>query len=279
MKRILLLAWAGLVCGWLAVVPKIWHGQTGQAYYIAGIAAFAVAIAISAKVLGKKPADFGFKAPTRADFGSAAAAFGLLFVPAIALRLLLPTFDSWYARLYGLDTASGTIALALYALPLALVFEELGVRGLLHSSLLNGFGRSGAVLAAVAIFFTLMHSPLVGYSPSLAFSAGAMATILAYSVVISLLYQRTRSLFATTALHCLVNYFSAAQTYLHAAGLLTEEVAVWAIWGAVFLLCRGSYAGMLASFRMEFAARARIGPAGYGVLAAVAAAPLVLAAI
>ncbi|MFH1200171.1 MAG: CPBP family intramembrane glutamic endopeptidase [Candidatus Micrarchaeota archaeon] len=248
MKRIEAIAAGVFASGWLVFAPNAWPGLPAAACYAGGIALAVAAMLALARLHKEGLEGFGVRRPNAEHAKDAIALFGLLIIPAIALRLALPSFDSWYAGLYGLATLKSLYNMAFWVLPLALVFEELAVRGLVHSRAIAAAGNNAWTLAGIALFFALMHIGLAGYSPSLEFTAGAMLTILAYSLAISFLYQKTQSLVATGLFHFLLNYASAAQTYLHASEQLASETALWALWALVFAAAWKRNAALLSSF-------------------------------
>ncbi len=278
MLRLKILLAALLAFAWLPAA-LLWLHLGESVAYLAGIIVFGAWIALEV-LLGKaKPSEFGLKTPSRKDAEAALRVFALFFVPAIALRLLVPEFDAWYAGLYGMATAQSALQLAVFVLPLALVFEEASVRGVLQSEVMRKYGKNVFGLLAVAAFFTLLHLPVALYSPNWVFSSAALGTILFYSVFISILYAQTRSLFATALLHALVNYVSVLQTVWHVEGAFAAETALWAAWGLLFLLYFRRNTEALQDWLKWFKPTAKLALSDYALLAAVALVPLLVFAL
>lgn len=174
--------------------------------------------------------------PLRLEHGrQALAALGLAFPAALALRLLLPELDAWYAPYSGLDSWSGLAYGLAFWIPLAVLKEEVAVRGVVQSRLQKLIPLPYAVGGA-ALFFALIHLALLKVPGPAAYGWASMAFLLISSAVLTLLYYATGSLAASFLMHLLFNFISALQSFLHVSGNAGWEAVAWGAWGLVFLL-------------------------------------------
>ncbi|MBU1197173.1 CPBP family intramembrane metalloprotease [Candidatus Micrarchaeota archaeon] len=194
-------------------------------------AGFMVLWAVLARNQGEK---WGLKWPGKNDWKKTFAALGLMFIIGILGRVLSPDMDAWYAGIAWLHDWTYVQQMLLTWIPLAVILEEVAVRGILQSKLQQRFSPKIAILSA-ALFFAFMHAYLLTYSAANAYGIASFLMIIAQAFLITLLYYWTRSWIATGILHLVANTFAAFQTFFHVSGQLELEFLIWGIWAIALI--------------------------------------------
>ena len=155
----------------------------------------------------------------------------LLFPIAFLGRMLDPSFDLWYAQQTGLFTLQG-LFFSLLLLPLFVIKEEIFERSLIQSKLSQVYGRM-IVLLLVSLNFAFMHFYI---TKNMQHIAATVVSVFFGSLVLVLLYDITKNLFATLLTHLLYDFLVVLQIYLHAKNFILSETLFWILFGIFFLI-------------------------------------------
>ncbi|RMF55737.1 CPBP family intramembrane metalloprotease, partial [Candidatus Woesearchaeota archaeon] len=104
-------------------------------------------------------------------------------------------------------------------------------RGLIQSKM-SRYGTLATILV-VSANFSLMHYMLG--APKIHIWS-AVISVFFGSIVVVLLFEKTRNLFLTILVHLVYNCAVAYQIYLHAVNNTAAEIVFWTVYGIVFLL-------------------------------------------
>lgn len=166
--------------------------------------------------------EVGIKKPEKRELKLAWLAFICLFPIAFIARLADPQFDIIYGNAFGLKTMAG-MTFFLATLPFFVLKEELAYR--FSQSKMFGYGILAPV--AVSLNFALMHmTKLNAYT--------VIITVFFASLVVSLLYQKTKNLFLSIFIHLLYDAVIILQIYLHITDI-RYEYAFWLVYGLLFV--------------------------------------------
>ncbi|MBI3956585.1 MAG: CPBP family intramembrane metalloprotease [Candidatus Kerfeldbacteria bacterium] len=175
----------------------------------------------------------------------ALSGFGLLFLPALIGRLVDPSFDEVYARTAGLQTLDG-LWIFLLGLPFWLLREELFLR-FSQRWLTSCLGAAWTIMTVSALF-SILHYP-AGFSDH---AWSVLPGVFLGSIILAAVYERTKSLWRTFAVHLVYDAVIALQIMLHASGGALGETVLWSVYGIVFLLtARRGWRELRAAFHME----------------------------
>jgi membrane protease YdiL (CAAX protease family) len=180
----------------------------------------------------KKLSSYGIKKPRKQDLKFALIIFALFFPISIASRVLFPNFDALYANVLGLQY-SNLFKFLIFSVPIAILIEEVGTRSLFQSKLSSVFNSRFAIYAAI-INFTLLHFTWAFSLDLLNFSI-TVSTVFIYSIFLALLFDYTKNIFSTIAVHLLVNITSSFQIMFHIYNQFSYEMILWLSWGILFI--------------------------------------------
>jgi len=186
------------------------------------------------KKLGKRSlSDYGFQAPKFQHLDFVIYSFLLFFPFAFISRIFTPNFDFWYSDFLSISTLSKLIPFLLY-LPLQVLIEEIGIRALFQSRLSKMFGSRAAILA-VTLNFVVLHTNAL-LTGKFEYQIVMLLAWLAYSFLLSVVFEYTGSIYFAFALHFLIDFVSSVQTFLHITHMLPYEVVLWSCWAVLLIL-------------------------------------------
>jgi len=181
----------------------------------------------------KKLSAYGFKRPKLSDFKFAVFIFAIFFPIAIATRILFPSFDFIYNNALGLSYAN-IVRFLFYLLPVSILIEEIGTRALFQSKVTSIFGSKFAIYATL-LNFTLLHFTWM-FSADLANFAIIIVTVFIYAAFLVLLFDFTKNIFSTIAVHLMIDIVSAVQILFHIYSQFNYEMILWVAWGILFIV-------------------------------------------
>lgn len=217
--------------GWFST--KLFLLQTGdssriRAYFFLFL--FAVAIVCLVLVIIRRPfAWFGVAQPRTRGVWATFLLLAFVFPVAFLGRLIVPSFDAWYAGQSGFLVWS-LLGSALLIVALAVVKEELLER-LAQRLLLERFGP---LLASVALAsqFGLAHF----FRFPLNYGIVSAVSVALVGFVLALLYARTRNFWLALLFHLVFNSIVIEQIMLHASGDSVGEALLWLVWGVAWIV-------------------------------------------
>ncbi len=166
--------------------------------------------------------------PKRSDWHALWINLAFVFPIPLIGRLLVPSFDAWYAEGSGF-LVPGILGGALVSIALAVTKEELLER-LLQRTLLDSYGPL-VVSVTVACQFGIAHF----FREPLAYGLASVFSVIPVAFLLSFLYAKTRSLIISLSFHLLFNALVITQIILHAKGNAVGELVLWIAWGIAWL--------------------------------------------
>lgn len=176
-------------------------------------------------LLRETPAERGFCLPKRTDWRDLWLLLAVLFPVFLLGRLLDPGFDQWF-----IERAIGGQPLVQFFLVTSVfvVHEELLLRFL--QDRLTALLPLPVALLGLSVFFGLLH-----YVPAFPrHGIGLAVSAFIASFALAVLYDRSRSLLATTVLHLAINAVSLVGILSHVSG--RGERVFWIVFAALFAL-------------------------------------------
>jgi uncharacterized protein len=197
---------------------SVFRGETLRWVYIIVmlVAAIVAAWIVLARLEGRPLGALGFYlAPVALRESLFGLGFGGLLILGAAV-LLLATGSAYFVEDDGtVATYLGALASTFVFFALAAAWEEVLFRGYAFQALVEGVGPWPATLAA-SVLFTLAHAD----NPNVTWFA--LANIFLASVMLSLAYLRTRSLWFATGVHLGWNWVMASVFDFPVSGLLFD---------------------------------------------------------
>jgi membrane protease YdiL (CAAX protease family) len=159
----------------------------------------------------------------------------LAFFPiAFVSRILTPRFDIWYSDYFHISSFTYFISFTILYLPLGILVEELAERALLQSRVSELFGRKAAIFV-VTLNFVAYHASLL--TPAkLDYQIIMLFTWLAYSFLLSIVFEYSLSIYPVLLLHFTIDLVSALQIFLHMNSIVMYETILWSLWATFFIL-------------------------------------------
>lgn len=189
-------------------------------------------VIFDSKIENKKLREYGIKKPRKQDLKFALIIFAFFFPISIASRVLFPNFDSLYANVLGLEY-SNLFQFLIFSVPLSILIEEIGMRSLFQSKITLAFSSRFAIYATI-FNFALLHFKWAYVVDTQSFFI-ILGTVFAYSAFLALLYDYTKNIFSTIAVHLLVNITSSFQIIFHVYNQFSYEMILWLSWGILFI--------------------------------------------
>ena len=188
-----------------------------------------IVVLIALLALTKDAGWLGLKRPTGSGWRDTFILLALVWPIPLLGRLIDPSFDRWYANQLGLLEWS-LLASFLVSLVLVVVKEEILER-LMQRTLVDAYGPALAMLA-VSINFGWLHF----YSNPLIHGLSSAISVALVSLILCLVYARTKNLWLSLAFHLIFNLIIVGQIWLHASGDVIGESLLWLVWGAAWLV-------------------------------------------
>jgi len=156
---------------------------------------------------------------------------GLVFPLALIGRLLNPEFDLIYGTLNNLK--SFLLLLSFSALTLLVVIKEEIIQRLLLQEKISDILGSLAAVLIVPINFSLYH---FGFYIQFGIKTAIIAviSILITSILIALLFEKTKSILLAALTHFLINFIILFQIFLSLNNYYLELI-LWFLWGILFI--------------------------------------------
>jgi len=217
----------------------------GNALYISIILLLIlIALILFDKKLEKKRlSDYGFQAPKLQQLNFVIYSFLLFFPFAFISRIFTPNFDFWYSDFLSISTLGKFIPFILIHLPLQVVIEEIGIRALFQSRLSKMFGSRAAILT-VTLNFVVLHTNVL-LMGKFEYQLVMLLAWLAYSFLLSVVFEYTGSIYFAFALHFLIDIVSSVQTFFHVNSMLPYEVALWSCWAVLLIININNVRGLI----------------------------------
>lgn len=190
----------------------------------------------------RKISEYGLKPPKPQHLNIIFYSFLAVFPVAFLSRVLTPSFDVWYSSYLPVSNLSSLVPFILIYVPLGVILEEVGERALFQSRLSQLFGSKAAVYVAT-LNFVALHIPILLLG-RVEYQFVMLLTFLVDSLLLSLIFEYTQSIYSTLLLHFLINLFASIQVFLHLNSLLVCEVALWSLWAALFVMNLGNIIDM-----------------------------------
>ncbi|NYZ78831.1 CPBP family intramembrane metalloprotease [Candidatus Micrarchaeota archaeon] len=178
--------------------------------------------------------DYGFRSFNLHHLDLILYALLILFPISFASRVLLPGFDFWYSDFMPFSNLSILVIFLIFAMPLAVITEELGERALFQSRISKFFGSNTAVYV-VTLNFVILHTPLL-LTAKPEYQLLMLVNWLAYAFMISLIFEYTKSVYSTILFHFLANLINSIQMFLHVNLMLIPEAVLWSVWATLFII-------------------------------------------
>jgi membrane protease YdiL (CAAX protease family) len=158
---------------------------------------------------------------------------GIAFPIALLGRLINPEFDIAYGNINNFSNlAFSGILLFLLSTLIIVIREEIIQRLLLQKKISLMIG-SFVSIVIISINFSLYHFfyySLFGLKTAIT----ALLSIFLVSILISILFEKTKSFLATILAHFLINFLIIIQIFLTFKDLFTIEIIFWALWFLLF---------------------------------------------
>lgn len=216
------------------ITPAILADSYNMLYVdIALILMLVLLILLDKSLENRNLSEYGFRIPKLQNFNFIFYSFLLFFPFAFVSRLFTPNFDFWYSDYLSISNLVTFIPFILL-LPLGVIIEELGMRALFQSRLSKMFGSRAAILV-VTLNFIVLHTRVL-LMAKFEYQLVMLFAWLAYSFLLSAVFEYTASIYPTLALHFLLDLVSSIQVLLHANSMQTYEVVLWSCWAALFVL-------------------------------------------
>jgi membrane protease YdiL (CAAX protease family) len=182
-----------------------------------------VAFVIISMIDRASPAHSGFVTPKRRDWRLLLTFLFLLMPLALLGRLIVPSFDFWYAGTADLKTMAGLLLFSL-TMPLYVLKEELIERGIMQNRLRTiGFWW---MAIAISINFSLAHIVLqIPLSQILVWTASVFLGSLFFLIPF---YEMTKNIWLAILLHLVFNLVIGLQIFLHVARP-AHEMIFWIV--------------------------------------------------
>ncbi len=188
-----------------------------------------IVILIALLALTKRMAWLGLKKPDPAGWRDTFVLLAFIWPIPLLGRLLDPSFDKWYADQLGL-LEWAWLASFLISLILVVAKEELFER-LMQRILLDAYGPALSILA-ISVNFGWLHF----YSNPLIHGLSSAISVALVSLILCLVYARTKNLWLSLAFHLAFNLIIVGQILLHASGDAVGEILLWVVWGGAWLI-------------------------------------------